>query len=173
VKPLRGTELKRFLRAQPKPRRQLALVLQSVAYPVNVGSIFRIADACRVQELLLTGITPTPPHPKITKVARAKDQRVPWRYLERAEDAVMELRQAGYHVVALELTDASRPYYAYPYPDRVAVVVGNEDHGVTRSVLELCDGAVFVPMFGKGRSLNVHVALAVVCYHILVSSLPA
>ena len=44
--------------------------------------------------------------------------------------------------------------------------MGHEDHGVTRATLAVCDAAVFVPMYGKGLSLNVHVALAVVLYHI-------
>jgi tRNA G18 (ribose-2'-O)-methylase SpoU len=46
-------------------------------------------------------------------------------------------------------------------------VLGNEDHGLTRSVLSLCDSSVFVPMYGKGLSLNVHVCTAVVLYHAL------
>ena len=166
---LRGTDLKRFLRKQPPARRQLAIILQSVEYPVNVGSIFRIADACHAQHLILTGITPTPPNPTITKVGRGKEYRVPWRYIERPEDAILELRAEGYHICALEITDAARLYYANPFPERVCLVVGHEDHGVTKSTLALCDGATFVPMFGKGRSLNVLVSLAIVAYHLLVS----
>ena len=88
MRQLRGTELKRFLRRQPKPCRELAIILQSVAYPVNVGSIFRIADACNAMQLILAGITPTPPHPTILKVGRAKDSRVPWRYEEDATTAL-------------------------------------------------------------------------------------
>lgn len=167
MKQLRGTELKRFMRRQPKPRRQLAIILQSVAYPVNVGSIFRIADACRVQHLILTGITPTPPHPTISKVGRAKDARVPWRYVEDTAEALAQMRAEGFHICALEITDQSLPYNEYPFPEKVCLIVGNEDHGVTRRLLDLCDGATFVPMFGKGRSLNVHVSLAVVAYRVL------
>jgi len=173
VKALRGVELKRFLRRGPTPRRQLAILLQSVAYPVNVGSIFRIADACNVRDLVLCGITPTPPHPTISKVGRAKEHRVPWRYVARAEDAALELKAAGYHLCALEITDSARLYTEYPFPANVCFIVGNEDHGVTQSMLALCDGAAYVPMFGKGRSLNVHVSLAIVCYHALLVAPPA
>ena len=169
MKQLRGTDLKRFMRRGPAPRRRLAVLLQSVAYPVNVGSIFRIADACNVDRLVLSGITPTPPHPTIMKVGRAKDSRVPWVYIENAEEAVAVLREDGYHICAVEITATSRLYYEYEYPDKVCLVVGNEDHGVTKGVLALCDGAVYVPMFGKGCSLNVHVSLAVVAYHILIT----
>ena len=98
MKQLRGTPLKRFMRALPPPQSptELVIVCQSVAYPVNVGSIFRIADALDAAEVVLTGITPTPPHPKISKVGRDKDRRVPWRYVERPEAALDELKEAGF-----------------------------------------------------------------------------
>jgi 23S rRNA (guanosine2251-2'-O)-methyltransferase len=168
VKQLRGTQLKRFLRVlEPPTPTELAIVCQSVAYPVNVGSIFRIADALDAAEVVLTGITPTPPNPTISKVGRDKDRRVPWRYIDRPEAALRELKAKGFWIAALEITGECQPYYAVDYPQRVALVMGNEDHGVTRACLTLCDAAVFVPMYGKGRSLNVHVSLAVVGYHLL------
>jgi 23S rRNA (guanosine2251-2'-O)-methyltransferase len=169
MKQLRGTPLKRFLRTLPPPPSpaELIILCQSVAYPVNVGSIFRIADALDAAEVVLTGITPTPPHPKISKVARDKDQRVPWRYVERPEAALEELKAQGFWIAALEVTTDCQPYYAVDYAPRVALVLGNEDHGVTRACLALCDAAIYVPMYGKGRSLNVHVSVAVVGYHLL------
>ncbi len=168
MKQLRGTPLKRFLRSLP-PRSpvELVIVCQSVGYPVNVGSVFRIADALDATEVLLTGITPTPPHPTISKVGRDKDRRVAWRTIDRPETALEELQARGYWIAALEISDESVPYYAVDYPKKVALVLGNEDHGVTRSCLSLCHAAIFVPMYGKGKSLNVHIALAVVGYHIL------
>lgn len=174
MRQLYGTPLKRFLRSLPPPpsSAELVIVCQSVAYPVNVGSIFRIADALDVSEVVLTGITPVPPHPTISKVGRSKDQRVRWRYVERPESALEELRAAGFWLAALEITTSCQPYYAVDYPQRVALVLGNEDHGVTRSCLSQCDAAIFVPMYGKGRSLNVHVSLAVVGYHLLHRQVP-
>ncbi len=169
MKQLRGTALKRFLRALPPPPSptELAIVCQSVSYPVNVGSIFRIADALDAAEVVLAGSTPTPPHPTIRKVGRDKDRRVPWRYVERAETALGDLRAKGFWIVALEITDECQPYYAPGYPQRVALVVGNEEHGVAPACLGLCDAAVYVPMYGQGRSLNAHVSLAVVGYYLL------
>lgn len=170
MRPLYGTPLKRFLRdyrRQHRPATQLAALLQSVEYPVNVGSIFRLADALGLAELVLTGITPRPPHPTIDKVGRFKANRVPWRYEADPLVALEELRTAGYHIVAVELAEGAQPYHQYPYPQQTCLVVGHEDHGVTRAMLAACDGAVFLPMYGKGQSLNVHVALSVVAYHVL------
>jgi tRNA (guanosine-2'-O-)-methyltransferase len=148
----------------------VAFLLQSVAYPVNVGSVFRIADACGARPVVLSGITPQPPHPTISKVARGKEQRVPWEYVESAATALEQMRGDGYHICAVEITEESQPYHAVDWPQRVCLVVGHEDHGITRSTLELCDSAVFVPMIGKGRSLNVHVSLAIVAFQILTGA---
>jgi tRNA (guanosine-2'-O-)-methyltransferase len=78
-----------------------------------------------------------------------------------------ELKGQGYWIAALEITDECQPYYTVDAPAKVALVLGNEDHGVTRTCLALCDAALFVPMYGKGQSLNVHISLAVVGYHLL------
>ena len=174
MKQLRGTALKRFLRTLPDPPSpaELVIVCQSVAYPVNVGSIFRIADALDATQVVLSGSTPTPPHPTITKVGRSKDRRVPWRYVERPETALRELREQGYWLAALEITDHCQPYYKVTYPRQVALTLGNEEHGVSPACLALCDTAIFVPMYGKGRSLNVHTSLAVVGYHLLHQAYP-
>ncbi len=170
MKPLIGTQLKRFLRdykRQQRPSHDLTVLLQSVEYPANVGSIFRVADGAGLTELVLSGITPRPPHPTIEKVGRFKSQRVPWRYEADPVTAVSQLKQQGYHMVAVELADTAVPYHQYDYPQKTCLVVGHEDHGVTKAVLGMCDTAVFLPMYGKGLSLNVHVALSIVVYHIL------
>lgn len=169
MRPLIGTELKRFLRDYRRansPTTDLVVLLQSVEYPANVGSIFRLADGAGVNELILTGITPTPPNATIDKVGRYKSLRLPWRYEADPLVAITGLRDKGYTIVAVELTDDAVPYHEYRYPDKTCLVVGHEDHGITKATLAACDAAVFLPMYGKGLSLNVHVALAVVLYHI-------
>lgn len=172
MRALSGTELKRFLRdyrRENRPDVEMAALLQSVEYPYNVGSIFRLADGAGLGELILTGITPCPPNPTISKVARAKDRSVNWSYEKDAGVALEELRARGYHIVALEVTGNSKPYYLYQYPQKTCLVVGHEDHGVTKATLSSCDAAVFIPMYGKGLSHNVHTALSIVVYHILSS----
>lgn len=176
MKQLRGTELKRFLRdyrrAHP-PLHDIAILLQNVEYATNVGSIFRIADGCRAQELILSGITPAPPNPTIAKVARDKMRRVPWRSVERPDEAVAALKADGYRICALELTDSAVSHVAYDYPSKICLVAGHEEHGIPGHTLRLCDDAIFVPMYGKGLSLNVAISLAVVCFHIRALELGA
>ena len=170
--PLRGTDLKRHLRGQRRaapPARRLAFVLENVAYPVNVGSLFRIADACGAEQVVLTGTTPDPTaSPTIAKVGRGKHARVRWSRAASATEAIAALRAEGFWAAAVEITAAALPYHAVDYPPAVALVLGNEDHGVTRPAPAACDAHVSIPMFGKGASLNVHVAAAVVAYRVLL-----
>lgn len=170
MKALIGVDLKRFLRDYRRrnpPQRSVAALLQSVEYPANVGSIFRLADGAGLEELVLTGITPTPPHPTLEKVARYKSSRITWRYEADPVQAIEQVKERGFQVVAVELAEGAVPYHRFDYAEQTCLVVGHEDHGVTRATLGACDGAVFLPMYGKGRSLNVHVALSIVVYHIL------
>ena len=170
MKALIGTDLKRFLRRyrhENRPKRRITLLLQSVEYPANVGSIFRMADGAGVEEVILAGITPKPPQPTIDKVSRHKHKSVKWRYVEDSAETIHQLRADGYEVIAIEIADDAVAYTDFDYSNKICLVVGHEDHGVTRATLEACDDAVFLPMYGKGLSLNVHVALSIVTYHVL------
>lgn len=174
--PLRGTALKRFNRAARRAARQtgreIVFVLENVTYPVNVGSLFRIADGCGAA-VVLAGTTPDPTTPTAAKVARGHHDHVGWRRAADAVAAVDALKADGWWVAALELTADSLPYHVVDYPRRVALVLGNEDHGVTRRTLAACDAAVYIPMLGRGASLNVHVAAAVVAYRACFPSVPS
>lgn len=160
------TEAKRLMRRHRNRGRRLWAWLHDVEDPVNVGSAFRIADAVGLEALILSGITPSPPHRLITKVGRSKDRRVAWRHEEDPATAIQTLQAEGVQVLALEIASEATPYTEAAYPEAVCLLVGHEDHGVPKKVLERCDGAVFIPMQGKGASLNVHVALAVGLFHL-------
>ena len=169
MKPLRGTELKRFLRRCERPDLELHILLADVEDPVNVGAAFRIADAVKATSVILTGITPTPPHKLIDKVGRCKDRKVPWKYVEKPKIAIDTLREKGCQIVALELTAEAKPYQNFEFDSQVCIIVGHEDHGVTKTVLGQVDTAVYIPMYGKGASLNVSVSLGVACFQIIES----
>ncbi len=170
---LRGTALKRFnrgvRRAARDGGREVILVLENINYPVNVGSLFRIADGCGAR-VVLAGTTPDPTTPSAAKVARGHHVHLGWT---RTDDVVAQLRRLasdGWWVAAIELAADSVPYHAVAYPPKVALVLGNEDHGVTRRALNACHAALYVPMLGRGASLNVHVAAAIVAYRALFPS---
>ncbi|HAK00537.1 MAG TPA: RNA methyltransferase [Bacteroidales bacterium] len=144
----------------------LILVLDNVRSMMNIGSIFRTADAFMLESILLCGITATPPHREIQKTALGATETVNWKYFERTTDAVAWLKEQGYTIYALEQVVGSIDLRSFaPQKDaKYAVVLGNEVNGVDTGVLQLCDGCVEIPQFGTKHSLNVAVATGMVVW---------
>jgi tRNA (guanosine-2'-O-)-methyltransferase len=164
-------ETKEFLKQVARPNIELAFLLRSVEDPVNVGAAFRIADCVGATRLLLTNTTPQPPHPSIAGVGRGTHRRVKWDYFAEDSVAIADVKRLGFHVCAIELATGAQPYYAFEYPEKTCLLVGSEGLGVSKATLALCDSAVFIPMYGKAPSLNVHVSLAVVAFHAVYRSI--
>lgn len=147
---------------------ELAFFLQDWEDPYNVGGMFRVADACGATEMILTGRTPTPPHPQIHVTSLGHHRRMKWRQIERYNDACAQLKSEGYQLLAVEIAENAVHYMEFEYARKVCLVLGNEVHGVYSSVMKQVDASVIIPMAGKGRSLNVHVAAAVVAFEALL-----
>jgi tRNA G18 (ribose-2'-O)-methylase SpoU len=144
----------------------VTLVLDNVRSLHNVGSVFRTADAFHVEQIILTGITGTPPHREIHKSALGATESVLWKYRESAASAVQSLRDEGYVIVAVEQTDVSVPVTQFPFDPgrRYALVFGNEVNGVSEAVLPLAHHAVEVPQAGTKHSLNISVCAGIVVW---------
>lgn len=153
------------------PQAQITFLLQSFDSGVNVGHMFRLADACGARELILTGKTPRPPHPDISITSIEQDKTVPFRYFPHAEEAVKVLKEEGYAIVSIELVEGAVRYTDFQYPKKVCFVLGNEMTGVFPSVLTASDACVYIPVFGRNFSLNVHVSAAIVAFW--MKSLPS
>lgn len=143
----------------------VAFWLQDWSDPYNVGGMFRVADALGAELMVLSGRTPQPGHPQVAVTSLGHHRRIDWDYFERHDDAAEALRTGGWSLIAVELADDSVPYTAFAYPERTCFVLGNEQRGLLGNVMRACEAAVFIPMAGKGRSLNVHVSAAIVAFH--------
>lgn len=144
----------------------LVLVLDNVRSGLNVGSVFRTADAFALNQIILCGITAQPPHREILKTALGSTDSVDWAYVEDTREAVAQLKEMGYLVYAIEQTTQKiwlqdfQPVPAMKY----AFVLGNEVDGVDDTVLRICDGAIEIPQFGTKHSLNIAVAAGIVVW---------
>jgi len=149
-----------------RPKLPLVLVLDSVRSGLNVGSIFRTADAFALEKILLCGITAQPPHREILKTALGSTDSVDWVYFHTVVDAVQHLKNEGYKVLAIEQTTDKTwlQEFSPQHEERYAFVLGNEVEGVSAQVLALCDGALEIPQFGTKHSLNVAVAAGIVAW---------
>ncbi|OGE26407.1 hypothetical protein A3C26_01600 [Candidatus Daviesbacteria bacterium RIFCSPHIGHO2_02_FULL_39_12] len=150
-------------------RNEIYIVLDNVLDTYNVGSIFRLADAVAAKKVYLCGKTEIPPNPRIKKASINTTEWVEWSYKETAIEAINDIRLTinDIQTVAVEQSKKSVPYDKFEYKLPVCLVVGNETYGVSKEVLDICDGIVEIPMYGINISLNVMVSLGIVLYQAL------
>lgn len=144
------------------------IVLDNIRSQHNIGSIFRTADAFKIQSIHLCGITATPPNREIQKTALGATESVEWKYHQSTIKLVKELKQDGYYVVAIEQADESvnvNDFKSNIY-NKIALIFGNEVHGIDDDVMEICDGCIEIPQHGTKHSLNVSVAAGIVIWEI-------
>lgn len=150
------------------PRHPVVLVLENIRSAHNVGSILRTADGFRLSEVICCGYTPPADHRSVFKTSLGAEETVPWRHVSRSVDIIQDLKYAGHHVAALELTD--RPTVASDlqidhFP--LVLIAGNEVEGVSDEALALCDMALEIPQFGAKQSFNVAVALGMASHDLV------
>ena len=144
----------------------LVIVLDNVRSQHNVGSIFRTADAFRLERICLCGITATPPHREINKTALGATESVRWDYYPETVSAIDELKNQGYLICCVEQTDTSISLSGF-HPlknSKIALVFGNEVHGIEQYLMALADKAIEIPQFGTKHSLNIAVAAGIVIW---------
>ncbi len=154
-----------FHEAQKIP---LTLVLDNIRSGLNVGSIFRSADAFRVERIICCGYTPAPPHREVLKTALGATETVQWAVAENTLNTVKQLQRENTRCYALEQTKNSVPLHQFtPIGlQSIALVLGNEVHGVSQEVIDACDGSIEIMQFGTKHSLNVAVCAGIVLYTI-------
>ncbi|OGJ70764.1 hypothetical protein A2454_06530 [Candidatus Peribacteria bacterium RIFOXYC2_FULL_55_14] len=166
--------MRQSARRKPEPtalmERSIVLLAHNIRSLWNVGSFFRTADAFGVAKLYLTGYTGLPPRREISKTALGADEWIPWEYREDPKEVITELREKGWNIVALEITEDAQDIAKYSPPEKVCLLVGHEVTGVPKDLLSLCDDRVQIPMQGKKESLNVAVAAGIALHHFRATS---
>lgn len=142
-------------------------MLHNIRSRHNVGSIFRTADAAGVAKIYMCGITPAPPHSRISKVALGAENYVPWEKYWQTGRLLNRLKKENVKIIALEQGEKSMPYDKYEPKFPQALVLGAEVDGLPENILKKCDKIIEIPMRGKKESLNVSVACGVALFEII------
>ena len=146
----------------------LTIILDNIRSLHNVGSVFRTADAFRLERVCLCGITACPPSAEMHKTALGAEDSVPWTYYSDALEAVRELQAQDYCVLAVEQVEGSIPLNEFcPEAGRkYALVMGNEVKGVQQAVVDACEQSIEIPQYGTKHSLNVSVSAGIVIWEV-------
>uniref|UniRef100_UPI0025D4BA2B RNA methyltransferase n=1 Tax=uncultured Porphyromonas sp. TaxID=159274 RepID=UPI0025D4BA2B len=152
------------------PKCPILVILDNVRSLLNVGAVFRTADALRLRGIVLCGITGRPGHADMHKSALGAEETVDWSYCSDTLEAVRQAREEGYLILSVEqahdsilLPDAAQVIDT----DRpTALILGHEVHGVQQAVVDASDHCIEIPQYGTKHSLNVSVAAGIVLYTI-------
>lgn len=142
----------------------MIFILVSLRSLYNVGSIFRTADALGVEKIYLTGFTGTPKQAKVGKTALGAEKSVDWEYVKSTSEVVKTLKSQGYEIIGLEKSETSLDAFSWKPSEKTAILLGNEERGLSDRIMNLCDKVIHLPMEGIKESLNVSVAAGAIGY---------
>ena len=159
---LRPTDVKRLNRSWRRATHaRLALLLDSVTQPFNVGAIVRSAAVFGVEQVWLCGNSARPDHPSVGKTALGTQRLITWELEPSPVAAAKAASAQGLRVVAIELTGGAVPLHEAPLAGDGCLAVGNEDHGCSPALLAVADAVGYIPQVGRVGALNVAVATAI------------
>lgn len=146
----------------------ITVVLDNVRSEMNVGSVFRTADAFLIERICLCGITPCPPKSEIHKTALGAEESVAWQYYPTTAVAIDELKAAGYTICSIEQVhdSVSLDRFEVNEGQKLAIVFGNEVKGVGQEVVDGSDVCIEIPQHGTKHSLNISCCAAIVMWQL-------
>lgn len=153
------------------PRNPIYFILDNVWDTYNIGSVFRLGDACAVEKIYICGKdSEYPPSSRIHKAAVGTEEWVKWEHSDSVIQSINELKKQDVQIIAIEQDSRSIDYRQLTknnlkFP--IALVVGHETTGVSKEVLDMADLIIELPMFGINNSLNVWGSLAIISYKLI------
>lgn len=175
-RPRRTPSLDSLIERLPSTGRCTLLLAEGISNMDNVGAIIRDAAALGADGVLLGEGCSDPLLRKSIRVSMGRVFSVPWATCEKLQPVLEELRtRCGFHSIALENLPDAPLIDTIDWPERVAIVAGNEGHGLSSRTIEACDFATRIPgptsceEFDQAGgadelSLNVSVAVAIALY---------
>lgn len=168
---IKKTSMEELGRISPKEFKKsnkapISLVLDNIRSLQNIGSIFRTADAFRVNKIYLCGITGQPPNREIEKTALGATESVDYQYFETTLEAINHLKEDDYQIISIEQTNNSTSLENFKTETntKYAFVFGNEVFGVENEVVQASDEVVEIPQFGTKHSLNVSISAGIIIW---------
>ncbi len=152
---------------------EIYIILHNIRSVHNVGSILRTADGAGVKKVYMCGCTPPPvdrfgrKRSDITKVALGAERSVEWEHVEDIKNLIIDLKQKGVQVAAVEQDEKSISYNKFTSKKNIAFVFGEETKGMQKDLLSQCDVVIEIPMYGEKESLNVSVSAGIVLFRFI------
>ncbi|WP_299677385.1 TrmH family RNA methyltransferase [uncultured Dokdonia sp.] len=145
---------------------EIILICDHLKGPANIGAIFRLCDAFQVSEIIFSGVAIDINSNRLKKTARNTQRMVRFRESENLAITLEKLHTASYTSIALEITAKSIDIKQFDTSKlhKIALIIGDENYGVSATVLEKVHHTLHIPMYGDNSSMNVAQATAIALY---------
>lgn len=104
----------------------------------------------------------------MTKTSRSTEKNVNYETSESISDVVQTLKEKNYQIISLEITSNSKPIHTFSFSNDkpIALIIGDENFGISESIIQNSDTILHIDMFGKNSSMNVVQATTIAFYEI-------
>lgn len=157
--------LKELLQKLSDQKTSLAVMLDSIYDPQNLGTILRASECFGVDMVVFSKNRGADISPVVSKTSSGATELVPIVKVSNLADSIKVFKDAGYWVVSTAVGENSQSLYEFQFPEKTLLILGSEGEGVQKILLRNSDFLVNVPMHGKIDSLNVSQATAVFLSH--------
>lgn len=149
----------------------LMLVMEDVHNPHNLAAIARSCDAFGIQQIAFTMEDEDLFDPiEVGKISSATASKwLDYRIFENGtHDALTTLKNEGWHIMATWVNPEAKSLHEIEFAqyDKLALLLGNEHSGISKTAIELADSYMYIPMAGMIPSFNVSVAAALSLFEI-------
>ncbi|WP_300437622.1 TrmH family RNA methyltransferase [Christiangramia sp.] len=151
-----------------KQKFPVVLLLDNITGEANLGSMFRLADAFGIEKIIFCGSKPNLNSNRLKRTARNSYRTVTFEFEEDPIRSIKYFKDKGFKSFAIEITSFSKPMHKIDLNthDKLLLVAGNERHGISQEVLNLCEKHFHIEMFGKNSSMNVAQSVGIALYEI-------
>jgi len=94
------------------------------------------------------------------------ENTVEWEFVKNPEELITKLKKEGFEIIVVEQSSKAENFYDIEYPEKIALIFGNEITGVSSEIISKSDKDIIIPMLGKKNSLNVATCVGILMYYI-------
>ncbi len=156
-------EIDNFLNNSDNP---FFLILDQISDVRNFGAIIRTAEISGVDGIIVSNNSTAPINADTIKTSAGAIFNIPIFKVNHIKDAIFSLQSHNVLIVSAS-EKASQNIYSINLKKGVALVMGSEQKGINKSVINISDHVVKLPMYGKIESLNVSVACGIFLYEVV------
>ena len=145
------------------------LILDNITDTKNFGAIVRSSECLGVNGIIISKTGSSPINGDTIKSSSGAIFNLPIYKMDHIKDAIFLLKEKNVEIIAAD-EKSENSLFNFKFNKKTAIIMGSEGKGISKSVLQLCDKTIRIPMKGKIKSLNVSVACGIVLVEILKKS---